>query len=506
MIDLAQQAARAQAAERWVESHKITRFFTSHTVLAFFYGAFLFLYEVKFLRQLIPVVHPVLIAWAGLLFLYDVLVRCCWNKLPLWKVLALFVVSTVITAVLNFNVSVSGSVKGVILTVLPLVAFYPVCLLVPRQERTRTLLKALLGGAIVVFFASLAAIGLYMMRFGGTVQFMGMESQIGIRLYDPRYADSGIILYGFYEDTNHPAGYAIIFAFYSVALFFSCRKGLFAKTWQNLLGEVFAVANFIVQLCYFPLANSRGGWLSLGVSLFVSAFLYLFCQRLPGRGTAVRAIGSMAAALACVVLVGGCLMGVRGGLSHLSISLEQSWVQAVIPFRPGVSAAFPLLPVDDAQVDSFKKRNEHFGAERIQIWQEAAKLYLNRPVFGEAPGNTLYYTQQYFAEGESMQLIFGKDLHNSYLDLLVDYGAVGFILLMSFFAVCGWTVLQAALRGKRAFGISYFAALGGVLMTACCACLLSCAFINTTAMYFVMLVMISYLMAESGDAPAVRAE
>ena len=53
-----------------------------------------FVYELKFFRPLINNdvlnVHPVLILWAGALFMYDVLVRRFWNQIPLWKVLLLF--------------------------------------------------------------------------------------------------------------------------------------------------------------------------------------------------------------------------------------------------------------------------------------------------------------------------------------------------------------------------------------------------------------------------------
>lgn len=503
-MDIVLKRERTQAIEQRVETHGVFRFFASHTVLAFFYGIFLFLYELKFLNQLIPVIHPLLIAWTGGLFLYDVLVRGFWRKVPFWKVLALFVVSVAITAALNVSISASGSVKAVILTSLPLVAFYPVCLLAPRQERTKALVKSLLGAAIVVFLASLAAVILYIMRFGDAVQFMGMESQIGIGLYDPRYADSGIILYGLYKDTNHPAVYAVVFALYSLVLFHACRNGLFDQKWANVLGQVFAVANFIVQVCYFPLANSRGGWLSLSAALLVSVFLYLFLGRLANRGAAARLAGSVGAALLCVVLVCGCLLGVRSGLSHLSIALETRGTQTETPnqpsqpSQPGTSNtpdSSHVLPSGGETTDSFEKNNSNFGAGRFNIWRETLKMWTWRPIFGENPGNSAYYANHFFQEGESTYMIYGKAIHNSYLDLLLDYGAVGFACLMCFFVLCMWTVLKRILVCKAHQEPVYFVVICVVVLIACGSFLLSCSFVNTTAMYFVLLIMVGYLLA-----------
>ena len=66
--------------ENWMSGHVITKMLISHMCLAFFYGFFLLLYEIKFFRQLIHVVHPVLIGWAGALVIYDIGVRKFWKK------------------------------------------------------------------------------------------------------------------------------------------------------------------------------------------------------------------------------------------------------------------------------------------------------------------------------------------------------------------------------------------------------------------------------------------
>ena len=58
-----------------VSRYAIAKFVFSHTSLAFFYGLFLFLYEIKFVRGIISVLHPMLIAWAVIIVLYDIFIR-----------------------------------------------------------------------------------------------------------------------------------------------------------------------------------------------------------------------------------------------------------------------------------------------------------------------------------------------------------------------------------------------------------------------------------------------
>ena len=126
-------------------------------------------------------------------------------------------------------------------------------------------------------------------------------------------------------------------------------------------------------------------------------------------------------------------------------------------------------------------------------------LYGKNPVLGIGPGNSTFYAQQYNI-GELLP--YGSALHNSYLDLLVDYGILGFAALMTFFGYCVWLVLGRFFKaGKRLDGTTHLAAFS-VVFLAGVSMFLSCAFINTTAMYFWMLCALSYLLAQCKDVKA----
>lgn len=523
------------AIQAWVDRHAIMHVVFSHTWMAFFYGLFLFLYELRYFRETIPVLHPFLIAWAALVVVYDLLVRGLWTKLPAWKFLVLFGIGGALTVVINAEAGLVSNVKGWILSVLPLFAFFPVCLVVPKQQRTKTLLKTFLGAAVVMFAASLFALVLYVYHFGAHVEVMGVNAYIGLALYNPNLPESSLLLYGLFCDTNHAAMYAVAFIGYSIMLFIASMKGIFARKYQNIAGMVFGAANLIVQACYFPLANSRGGWLSLCVASVVVWFLYW--QFGPGS-LRKRSAKTVISVLLCLVITAGTagsLLTLREGMTQLSASvltaLEQknqnmntdapTQVTEAIntePLQtepvqtepdqtePQPTQPEPTKPPIENELDQntawgeFDKHNENLGAGRIGLWKEALLLFAKRPIFGGGVGNSWYYAQQYEVEGK---LASGGDIHNSYLDLMVDYGIVGFALLIGFFVVCLWKVLKKTICCGKELDISYYIAAMTVLMSAGVISLLSCAFINTTAVYYLLLVLTGYLLDIKEDKKEV---
>lgn len=496
-----------EVIDRWVLKYKITRFFTSYVCVAFFYGIFLFLYELKFLREIIPAIHPVFIFWAGFVAIYNVVFRKCFTEWPHWILLFLFSLGVVLTSVANYETGIVQNIKVCILVILPLIAFYPICLIESKERRECVLIKVIMGASIVVFLSSAMALGLYMVRFGEVVSFMGIESTIGIQLYDPRYADSGLLLYGLYVDTNHAAVYAIIFTLYSVLLYHACGKGLFTNKWQNAIGRIYAVANLVVQICYFPLANSRGAWLCLGVAGFIILTLFFYNNVFLRKKFAVKMSMTVILALVCVAIVAGGLSVLRTSESKLSVIIEQALISSKVESdkkieifdnieTPQTTEAPAKVEIrqPEVKVDTFEKMNDEVGAGRIQIWKEVPSVLVKKPILGTGAGNHQYYAKKY--DVGHVKLAKGAALHNSYLELLLSYGVVGFVTLMSFWGLCFWSVLQTILKGQNKISVAFYIIAFVVLLIAGEAMLLSNIFINTTAMYYIMVIMTGYLLAE----------
>lgn len=479
---------RLYKIDRFVNENPILRLFFSRTLLAFFYGTFLFLYEIKFLREIVPVIHPFLIFWAGIIIVYDLLIRRIWQKVPFWKPLVLFLISAAITAVITAEAGLVTNVKAWIFTALPLFVFYPTCLTCEKDKVKKTLMVSTIGSSIVVFLASLSAIIMYLIRFSKTVVFMGIEHTLGFVHYIPNDPESGVILYGAYMDTNHASIYALVFVCLSVLLFMFCKNELFSRKWLNRLGKIYAITNICVQLCYFPLANSRGGWLSLGIALFISSALYFRFAKLKISGKFKKSCVAILLAIACVVVSVGGLLFVRFTVSKSAVVIDN---------------IIEMVSMDDTQsgqedkewpsADNFNKTDDGTGAGRLDIWKETVDLYTKRPVLGVGPGNTEYYGMKYDIAGKKIK--FGADVHNSYLDLLAAYGMIGFALFAWFWILCVVAVVKDMVKNGTNRKLSHYVAAFTLLFICGGAAFLSCVFINTTAMYFIMLTVTGYLIS-----------
>ena len=481
---------RCQAISDWVDKHRITRFLLSPISMAFAYCIFLFIYEIVILRDVVTAIHPVLIGWAGIIVAYNALIRRNILKLHGGKFLVLFSIVSLIVAVLNWRAGIVGNIKAWILTVLPIFAFTSVCQTVSEDKRKKVLIKVLLGASVVVFLASLISLSLYLIRFGGPIKLFGIERHIGLRIYNPQQLDSGVLLYGIYCDPNHAAMYSLAFAIYSLVLLLECRKGLFKAKWQNILGIIYAALNLLIQFCFFPLANSRGGWLCMIIACIIISFLYIY-NGSPKKGKFLRFVISFGLALAITAGVCGLFFGARTAMAGLSDVVVNA-IGSTSGDQPSTGPSINNELNEDVDYNNFNKDNDAFGAGRVDLWRDSLQLFTKRPILGQGPGNNQYYAVLY---GFENMIAEDKALHNSYLDLLVDYGVFGFALLMCFWASCLITVLKRIVNKKLKTDFSYYAIGMIVVMIAGVICFLSCAFINTTAMYCIMLIMTGYLVA-----------
>ncbi len=453
------------------------------------------------MRNVVPAVHPALIIWAIFVSVYNLFVRRQIRNYPRKTIFFAFITLTAISAIINMKAGFLGNVKAWILTVLPLFTFVSVCYNKPKEKCEETYLRVLSGGAVVIFIASFISLILYIMRYDGYYELFGIKEHMGLSVYDSTNPQSGLLLFGVYCDTNHAAMYAIAFAGYSLILFNYCKRNKPQNKNLNFLGKVFSVVNFVVQMCYFPLANSRGGWLCLFVAVTVTLFFFLWRNKIEKSFSEVaKIILSFALALSLAVVSLSALLAVRQGLVGISTVVAKNEATSEAnkdSIADGASDSEDKNTGRDLdKINNFNKPNEVPGAGRLELWEEALKLYTKHPILGTGGENNVYYSKYY---GIGCLLVQGKAVHNSYLDLLVNYGAVGFLLLISFFIGCLRLVLKNLFNKEKNISFSYYIVFLMTVMMAGVMALLSCAFINTTAMYFLLLVFCGFLEPKRMD-------
>lgn len=275
-----------------------------------------------------------------------------------------------------------------------------------------------------------------------------------------------------------------------------------------------------MQSFYFPLANSRGGWLSLCAACFIILTLYFMYVRPIAQGKMKRTVVAIGLAAVLTAGVSFGLLGARYVITYGPETLTNAFhvhssneddaltVTETVAHPEEIEAAqnhtaqstdmetqdedvlHNELP-EDVHWGEFSKQNESFGSGRIELWTAGLKMFTHRPIFGEAPQNNAYYAKLYGIGGPVEN---GKALHNSYLDLLVDYGLCGTILMMAFLLMCAVKAIKRIMNGNGKIDGSYMLVCVIALMIGGGALLLSCMFITTTAMYFMLLMALGYLL------------
>ena len=199
---------------------------------------------------------------------------------------------------------------------------------------------------------------------------------------------------GFYVCPNHLAGLLEVIAVFGVSMVCWSRTAVWAKL---LIGYASAV-------CYVGaiLTGSRGGYLSMTASLLVFALLSLMVL----RGAGGKVAWKIAGGTLVVLLIAGALV---------FFSVRKS---SFLTERAGNIA-------DTENV-------------RFDLWRAAVEQWKLAPVFGTGAATYRYYGRTFRADRMQMDPV---EVHNDYLQLLSEYGAVGgavFLVFMGAHLRAGW--------------------------------------------------------------------
>lgn len=172
--------------------------------------------------------------------------------------------------------------------------------------------------------------------------------------------------------------------------------------------------------------QSRSGWLGLVGGLAVTAIL------LARRKSRVRTL-LVAAALPLLVAAAG-------------------WV------------AWHTLPAVRERVGAVWDDPEQSGGIRLQMWRDMPEMIRDRPVFGYGAGSFVWAYPPH--QKHVRQHLTWDFLHNEYLQMQVEYGAVGLGLLLVALAWLGWAAAGAIRRARDRAGAVLLAGAAGGLAAA----------------------------------------
>lgn len=220
--------------------------------------------------------------------------------------------------------------------------------------------------------------------FVGAMQFRGGNNFMPIpflQRFD--YAERAS---GFYICPNHLAGLLEVLGLFGLSILCWSRWPVWAKL----------LAGYATALCYVGvvLTGSRGGYLSVVVSLLLFAVLSVSILRAAGASLLIR-IGGASFVLAAIALL----------------------------------STFWLVQKSDFLTNRARKVVDQKNI-RLELWQAAIDQWKLEPALGTGSRTYEFYGRKFRRESVQTDPIYA---HNDYLQLLSDYGAVGFVLFGAFF-------------------------------------------------------------------------
>ncbi len=290
----------------------------------------------------------------------------------------------------------------------------------PVPAIARTDIFSVLGGLVVYFFTACvftsARRRIYLLVFLVLVALV----QVGVGVVQFRYGNNFMLIpflqrfdygrraSGFYICPNHFAGLLEVLGIFALSIVCWGRWPIWAKL---LLG-------YAAGVCYLGLAltGSRGGYLSVGASFLVLAVLTLIVLWQAGRAIFWRT--ALAGAVAALLLAVALFFGFRNSL------LLSSRAQNIV----------------DTQ------------NMRLDLWQAALRQWETAPLLGTGSGTYLYYGRRFRNARVQLDPV---EVHNDYLHLLAEYGAVGavtFLFFLGAHVAAGWGAFQRL--GPRRVAVS----------------------------------------------------
>lgn len=232
----------------------------------------------------------------------------------------------------------------------------------------------------------------------GVMQFTRGDNYMLLEFLYLNRANYGVRASGLYVCPNHLAGLLEVVAVFSVSMACWSRRSVAVKV-------VFAYVG-LVALAGQVITGSRGGYFSMlaGLGLFV-VLSVIAARRAQAQRLWLRILGGV---LIVVVLGAGV-----------------AWFAAHQP------------RVKDRILGMFDTRND-----RLQAWAAAWEQTKLSPVVGTGAGSYLYYGKKYRDARITHDFIY---VHNDYLHLLAEYGAVGtaaFLLFLFVHLRAGWRTFR----------------------------------------------------------------
>lgn len=240
-------------------------------------------------------------------------------------------------------------------------------------------------------------------------------------------------LWGLYSDPNYGAVFSTISMVLSAMFFKRANKGV----------KAFLIVNVLFEIMYITFSDSRTGMVAMLITVMAAAYLFgLRWKKIAQKTTVVRGVISVALAIALALVSVGALQVVR--VSGNAVKTLQYQHQQQNPDTPKDDLNDSMIGRTDSDI------NGDVSNRRFAIWQSGLEIFKTSPLFGITFRNYVPYAEQNLPNTYIVNNDFGKfpSMHNSFIDVLVSQGILGFFLLICFIASMLTAVFRYFFKAK----------------------------------------------------------
>lgn len=410
---------------------KLIGFFKSISTFRIFFVFNLFLQSFIFLDAACCAIDVLLLVWSLFFLKKTILVNLKNPELVCKKLIASFIASSLITAVLHININFPRNVLFEILMIL----YYSVCFFVflgsyvnmnkenfSKETTTVFRLISFFNTGIVLVSFILILIKRQIVFSGSFFNNPPFRYIAGIYTVTDAQRFTGL-----YENPN-------IAAFCSVISLMFLHMLLVKKDFFNKLNKWPKRALFLMFASINMLALMLSDSISSFLFLTVYAILVLFNRYVsfnyPDAKQKVKKFFIFAFNTFIVVCV---LMFVRQ-----SIQKSASSIISNISLNPVANSEL-LTDVNFGR----KAYSIGDGNGRLELWVQAIEMFRRNPIFGIGIANINYYGKLYFGSEYNVQF---PNFHNGYISILTCYGAVGALIFAALIGIIMFSLLKVLLK------------------------------------------------------------
>lgn len=484
------------------------KFFNIETLLKYpiiFYAIY-FLYLVRPDFKLInpnigiyeSVFHYLLMSYGLVIIIYNLIYRKYLIKDFNIICTIILSISIAITILLNLGTITLESIKTSVLTIFSMIIMLPAYRILAEKYSKDKIFK-------IVFYPTIfmkvliSTISIFMYFSNISIYVINQETLdfLGIRYVEVLNGNFTPLLYGIYKDPNYGAMYGVA-TFIVILYILISNYASLSKIEKSTL-----IFFLVVEYIFIAFSNSRGAFYSIylvGV-LLVIVYLVNIISRKEFRQSLKRLL-LIVVGIAIFSLGFSTVQKAGFYISQRSELKSYIWVYENNKMTYSSLSNYRNLSsskiADESQIKNRvvtdkEDSTEELGNGRLTIWKDALNLYKKNPIFGIGPSMQKINADKY-SELNIPSMQEGRAMHNSYINILLSFGVVGFLII-----VC-WIVLIYGRLFIRQYLISKFNSnyiiFYGILVLLGTYMFLDAAFVNITYQQIFFMFFTGYLSCE----------